>query len=72
MVFNVTLNNISVYILAVSFNGGEHCSTWENHRPDASHWQTWSHNVVLITPTMREIAPYDHDNDSPTDQILLL
>jgi hypothetical protein len=23
---------------------------WENHRPDATHWQTLSHNVVSSTP----------------------
>ena len=22
----------------------------ENHRPAASHWKTWSHNVVSSTP----------------------
>jgi hypothetical protein len=21
---------------------------WENHRPVASHWQTLSHNVILL------------------------
>jgi hypothetical protein len=24
--------------------------TGENHRPSASHWQTWLHNVVSSTP----------------------
>ena len=32
-----------IYIMAVSFIGGE------NHRPAASHWQTSSHNVVSST-----------------------
>jgi hypothetical protein len=29
--------------------------TWvpeENHRPAVTHWQTWSHNVVLSTPRL--------------------
>jgi hypothetical protein len=30
--------------MAVSFIGGE------NHQPVASHWQTWSNNVVSSTP----------------------
>jgi hypothetical protein len=42
MEFNVTFNNISV--LLVEGTGGP----GEDHRPVASHWQTWSHNVVLI------------------------
>jgi hypothetical protein len=45
MVFNATFNNISVIwwrsVLLVDGPG-------ENHRPVASHWPTWSHNVVLL------------------------
>ena len=50
MVFNATFNNISVIswrsVLLVEKTGVH----WENHRPDASHWQTISHNIVLSTP----------------------
>jgi hypothetical protein len=45
MVFNATFNNISAIswwsdldVLVVE--------TGENHRPAASHWQTFSHNVI--------------------------
>jgi hypothetical protein len=40
---NATFNNISV--LLVEETGRPR----ENHRPDASHWQTLSHNVVLLS-----------------------
>jgi hypothetical protein len=33
--------------------------TGENHRPDASHWQTLSHNAVSSTPR--------HEWDSNSD-----
>jgi hypothetical protein len=36
------------FIVAVSFIGGE------NHRPVASQWQTWSHNVVSSTPRHKQ------------------
>ena len=38
------------YIVVVSFIGGETGVPGENHQPAASHWQTWSHNVVSSTP----------------------
>jgi len=41
MVFNAIFNNISVLLVE---------EIVENHRPAASHWQTWSHNVVSSTP----------------------
>ena len=48
MVFNTTFNNISVIswrsVLLVEETGGP----GENHWPVASHWQTWSHNVVHL------------------------
>jgi len=43
MVFNTTLNNISVISWLVRFIGGG------NQRPVASHWQTLSHNVISST-----------------------
>ena len=46
MVLNAPFNNISVIsfrsVLLLKETGGPE----ENHRPDASHWQTLSHNVV--------------------------
>jgi hypothetical protein len=49
-VFNATCNNISAIswrsVLLVEETGVPE----ENHRPAASHWQTFSHNVVLSTP----------------------
>ena len=48
VVFNATFNNISVIswisVLLVEDNG----VPGENHRPVASHWQTFSHNVVHL------------------------
>jgi hypothetical protein len=48
MVFNATFNNISVKscrsVLLVEETGGP----GEIRRPVASHWQTWSHNVVYL------------------------
>jgi hypothetical protein len=50
MVFNAIFNNISFIswrsVLLVEETG----EPGENHRPVASHWQTWSHNVVSSTP----------------------
>jgi hypothetical protein len=47
MLFNTTFNNISVIswwsVLLVEVIAGP----GKNHRPAASHWQTFSHNVVL-------------------------
>ena len=41
MVLNVTFNNISVFIIAVSIIGGENGVPGENYRPVASHWQIY-------------------------------
>jgi hypothetical protein len=50
IVFNVLFNNISVIswrsVLLVEEVGVPE----ENHRPVASHWQTWSHNLVSNIP----------------------
>ena len=52
MVFNATFNNISIIswlpVLLVEETG----VPGDNHRPVASHWQTWSRNVV--SSTLRE------------------
>jgi hypothetical protein len=48
MVFNATFNNISViswrWVLLVEESGGPGEDQW----PAASHWQTLSHNVLLV------------------------
>ena len=63
MVFNTTFNNISVIswwsVLFVE-------ETWvpgENHRPDANHWQTLSHNVVSSTPRLNRIWTHNVSGD---------
>ena len=52
MVLNATFNNISVIswrsVLLVEETG----VPGENHRPNASHRQTLSHNVVSSTPPL--------------------
>ena len=50
MMFNTTFNNITAIswrsVLLVEETG----VTRKNYWPAASHWQTWSHNVVSSTP----------------------
>jgi hypothetical protein len=36
----------------------------ENHRPDASHWQSLSHNVVSSTPRLNGIPTHNRSGDS--------
>jgi hypothetical protein len=48
MVLNATFNNISVILCWSAILVEEARVPGENHRPVASHWQTLSHNVVLI------------------------
>jgi hypothetical protein len=50
MVFNATLNNISVISLRSVLLLGETRVPKENPRPAARHWQTLSHKVVSSTP----------------------
>jgi hypothetical protein len=45
-VFNATFNNISVISRRSVLLVEEIGVPGENHRPVASHWQTWSHNIV--------------------------
>jgi len=62
MVFNVTFNNISVlYIVVVSYIGGE------NHWPVASHWHTLSHNVVWSTHSLSKFRAHNFSGDIGTD-----
>jgi hypothetical protein len=48
IMFNVTFNNISVISWRSVLLMEETGCPWENHRPIASHWQTWSHNAVHL------------------------
>jgi hypothetical protein len=50
MVFNATLNNISVISWQSVLLVEETVVPRENHRSVASHWQTLSYNVVSSTP----------------------
>jgi hypothetical protein len=50
MVFNATFNNISVILWRSVVLVEETEVTAENHRSDASQWQTLSQNVVSSTP----------------------
>jgi len=63
MVFNATFNNISVIswrsVLLVEETG----VPGENQRPATSHWQTWSHNVVLSTPRLGVIWTHNFSGD---------
>jgi len=63
MVFNTTFNNISVLswqsVLLVEESG----VPGENHWPAASHWQTWSHNVVSSTPRLGGIWTHNVSGD---------
>jgi hypothetical protein len=47
-VFNATFNNISVISWRSVLLGEETGRPGENHLPDASHWQTLSHNQGRI------------------------
>ena len=52
MVFNATFNNISVIALRSVLLVEETGVPGENYRPDASHCQTLSHNIVSSTPRL--------------------
>jgi len=62
MAFNATFNNISVIlwwsVLLVEETGVPR----ENHRPVASRWQTWSHNVSS-TPCQSRIRTHYFSGD---------
>jgi hypothetical protein len=57
MVFNATLNNISVISWRLVLLVDETRVPGENHWPEASHWQTLSHNVVKIKLTRGSQEP---------------
>ena len=55
MVFNATLNNMSVISWRSVLLEEETKVHGENHRPATGHRQTLSHNVVSSTPLMSRI-----------------
>jgi len=63
MMLNATFKNFSVIswwsVLLVEETG----VPGENHRPVASHWQTWSHNVVSSTPHLTGIRTHNVSGD---------
>jgi hypothetical protein len=63
MVFNATFNNISVIswqsVLLVEKTG----VPVENHRPAASHWQTWLHNDVSSTTHLSGVQTHNINGD---------
>ena len=63
IVFYATFNNISAIswrqVLLVEETG----VPGENHRPVASHWQTFSHNVVSSTPCLSRIQTHNISGD---------
>jgi len=63
MVFNANFYNISVIswrsVLLVDETG----VPAENIRPPASHWQTWSHNIVSSTPRWCGIRTHNFSGD---------
>jgi len=61
MVFNATVNNISVMSWRSVSLMEETKVSWENHWPVASHWQTLSHDVVLGTSRLGRIRTDTHN-----------
>ena len=59
MVFNATLNTISVMSWKSVLLVGETGVHGETHIPAASHGQTLSHNVVSSTPRLSEIQTHN-------------
>jgi len=58
MVFNATFNNISAILWQSVLLVEETGVPGQNHHPVASHWQTFSHNVVSNTPRLSGIRTH--------------
>jgi hypothetical protein len=63
MMFNATLNNISVKLWQSVLLVEETGVPRENHRPVASHWQTLSYNVVSSTPHLSGVQTHNESGD---------
>jgi hypothetical protein len=63
MVLNATFNAISVISWRSVLSVEETEVSGENHRPFASHWQTWSHNVVSSTPRLSGVRTHNISSD---------
>ena len=57
--FNATFNNISVISWWQLLLVEETRVPGENHRPAASQWQIWSHNVLSSKPRLSEIRTHN-------------
>ena len=67
MVFNATFKNISVISWRAVLLVEETRGPGENHRPVASHWQTWPHSAVHLA--LIEIRTHNISGDIGTDCI---
>ena len=76
MVFNATLNNISVILWWSVLLVEETRVPRENHWPAASHWQTLSHNVISSTPRLNgiiiKLCTWLIDNQLTLNSILIV
>ena len=63
MVFNATFNNISVLSWRSVLLVEKTKVLGENHQPVASHWQTWSHNVVSSIPRLSGVWTHNISGD---------
>jgi hypothetical protein len=63
VVFNATLNNISVISWRSVLSVEETGVPGENHRPFASNRQTSSHNIVSNTPRLSEVRTHNISGD---------
>jgi hypothetical protein len=66
MVFNTTLNNVSVISwrsVLLEEESGVQNVPWENQRPVASHWQSLSHNVVRVHIAMNRVQTHNFSGD---------
>jgi hypothetical protein len=63
MVFNTTFNNISAISWRSVVLMEETGASGDIHRPAASPWQTFPHNVVLSTPRLSGVRAHNVNGD---------